>query len=196
MESKENDNSKGSDDVLVIDAPYHGIEAKTFDVVLSDVTSGKLHGEVAMMLGVEYLSVVPKEDVFELLHQKTFYGVKYGPYSRFMINLPCRLVSKRNHGTSPKQPLPFHNIIFLVHTGSPYTYLCQEAMETLLGENGGHAVPPMLNVELSSGLKLHFHLSPKSGHFADVNVLGGSAFFSSVGMISLANKTGFTLTFD
>ena len=188
--------SKGSDDTIVLDAPDGYIEPNSHDVLLSDVTSEKLHGEVAEMLRVVYLSTVPEADEAQLLQRKTFYGKKYGENSRFMVNLPCRRRSERNHPSSPRQPLRFQNIIFLVDTGSPYNYLCQEVMEALLGGNGGNPVPRVLDMELSPGLQLEFHLSPRSGHFGDVNVLGGVSFFQSVDFVSRRRDTGFTLTFD
>ena len=70
-------------------------------------------------------------------------------------------------------------------------------MEALLGEgNGGNSVPQFLVVELSPGLKLEFHLSPRSGHFGDVNILGGVSFFQSVDFVSRRRDPDFTLTFD
>ena len=195
-----NEKKKQSDDALVLDAPDGYIEPNSYDVLLTDITSEKLHGEIAEMLRVVYLSTVPKAEEAQLLQQKTFYGMKYGVNSRFMVNLPCRHSrSKRNHLTSsPRQPpLRFQNIIFLVDTSSPYNYLCQEVMEALLGEgNGGNSVPQFLVVELSPGLKLEFHLSPRSGHFGDVNILGGVSFFQSVDFVSRRRDPDFTLTFD
>lgn len=195
-DSKGSDDTKKSDDTVILDAPEGYIEPNNHDVLLSDVTSEKLHGEVGENLGVVYLSTVPEEDGARLVQRKTFYGKKHGENSRFMINIPCRRSSQRNLPSSPRQPLLFRNIIFLVDTGSPYNYLCGEAMEALLGGNEGNPLPRVLTVELSPGLRLEFHISPSSGHFGDVNVLGGSSFFQSVDFMSSRRDPAFTLTFD
>jgi hypothetical protein len=44
-----------------------------------------------------------------------------------MVNLVCRRQSKTSAIA--------RNIIFLIDTGSPVTYLCQEAMESLIGKD-------------------------------------------------------------
>jgi len=194
--TKESTQTKRSDDAVVLDAPEGHIEPNSHDVLLSDVTSEKLHGEVSENLGVVYLSTVPEEDEAHILKRKTFYGKKCGKNSRFMVNLPCRRWSERNHPSSPRQPFLFHNIVFLVDTESPYNCLCQEAMEALLGGHGGNPVPRVLTVALTSGLKLEFHISPSSGHFGDVSVLGGVSFFQSVDIVSRCRDADFTLAFD
>ena len=89
-DTKESAQTKRSDDTVVLDAPEGHIKPNSHDVLLSDVTSEKLHREVSQNLGVVYLSTVPEEDEAHLLQQKMFYGKKHGENSRFMVNLPCR----------------------------------------------------------------------------------------------------------
>lgn len=58
----------------------------------------------------------------------------------------------------------------MLNTGSPVTYLCQEAMESLIGKDSN--LPQTLFVRIHSEKVIQTHISPKDGHFADVNVLG------------------------
>jgi hypothetical protein len=51
-----------------------------------------------------------------------------GTNLRLMINFSCRKRSKA-------RVYPFVNIIFLVDTGSPNSYLCTEAMQAILGKD-------------------------------------------------------------
>ena len=82
------------------------------------------------------------------------------PNHRLMVNLVCRC------RTNPDSS---RNIVFLIDTGSPATYLCQEAMESLIGKDCNLST---LYVNIHSQKAILTHISPKDGHFPNVNVLG------------------------
>ena len=74
------------------------------------------------------------------------------------------------------------NVFFLVDTGSPCSYLCQEAMGVLIGK-GLEYQPKQLSVAVQTECTpFQMHLSPligpdgKEGKFHDVNVLGMDFF--------------------
>jgi hypothetical protein len=89
-------------------------------------------------------------------------GLIWTPNNRLMDNLACRRQTKSDDG-------PTRNVIFLVNTGSPYTYLCQEAIKSLIGSDN---LPQTLFIKIHSEQVIQTYISPKkNGHFADVNVL-------------------------
>ena len=79
-----------------------------------------------------------------------------------MINLVCQRQTKSDS--------PTRNIIFLVDTGSPVTYFCREAMESLIEKDCN--IPETLFVRIQSEKAIRVHISPRNSHFSDVNVLG------------------------
>ncbi|TPX47617.1 hypothetical protein CcCBS67573_g10238 [Chytriomyces confervae] len=85
-----------------------------------------------------------------------------GQNHRLMVPLVCRRQTTKQ--------APSVNIIFLIDTGSPVTYLCHEAMEALIGKDSH--LPQSLYVKIHSEEAIETHLSPKGSHFVDVNVLG------------------------
>jgi hypothetical protein len=112
--------------------------------------------------------------------------------------LPCRRKSKRNYSSSPKAALPFYNVFFVVDTGSTYSYLCRQAMQALVGGNHGDSsiLCSLDVVELQSGNNiLELHLSPSKSHFADVNVLGGSAM-AIANLASNNHRNEFSLEYN
>ena len=156
----------GSEDSL-LDPPGY-IAPDQQDMMLSDITSAILHSNkctVAIGRGNDYLS---EANSFPLEWPAT--GVVYGYNKRLMISLPCRRVR-------PDRGYKVLNVFFLVDTGSPCSYLCQEAMTALIG-NPGCNVPEQLSVVVQDdSFPLAFHMSPlgtkeEPGKFHDVNVLG------------------------
>ncbi|KAI3661083.1 hypothetical protein MP638_000420 [Amoeboaphelidium occidentale] len=109
------------------------------------------------MLGVEYLSTTESfPGVFPVIC--TIHGLN----NRLMVNLVCK--------RSSAKAVPV-NVIFLIHTGSPSTFLSSQAMEALIGRPGCN-VGRSLDIEIHSDVVINCHLSPPDKHFADVNVLG------------------------
>ena len=103
-------------------------------------------------------------------------GEIYGPNKRLMVNLACR---RRGTITSAI------NVIFLIDTGSPASYLSAKAMEALIGNPGSH-LPQQLPVMVQSLKVVECHISPLDKHFADVNVLGAD-FLVENGLTLKAN---------
>ena len=132
------------------------------DRLLMDVTSKKLHGEISEKLGVKYLSSVSSSE-----HQvATLFGLLYGLNGRLVVNVETRRMSRRGSEIQ----YPRFNVIFLCDTGSPYTYLCEETLNTMLG-NPEH-IPFSVHIHLADFPAVEAHLSPPKGRFADVNVIG------------------------
>ena len=127
--------------------------------LLTDVTNAELFGNVGELLGVQYLSETP-----DLTRSSVLKGIVFGQNKRLMITLLC----KRKTATK------WVNIIFLVDTGSPYTYLAPSAIDKLAG--GGSNICKTLNALVhSERVCIECHLSPQDKHFKDVNVLGMEA---------------------
>jgi hypothetical protein len=126
------------------------------DMLLTDITAEELL-LVANLLDVEYLSAA---NTFPGSFPAT--GRIHGPHKRLMVNIVCRREGKNT------KPI---NIVFLVDTGSPFSYLSGKAMDALIGKAGSNIVQAM-DVLLHSDKPILCHLSPIDKHFADVNVLG------------------------
>jgi hypothetical protein len=132
---------------------------------------------MSTQLDIPYLSAVPQEVISsstKLVRCKIILR-----NNRFIVNLPCCHSSSPKLPDSPRTPLPFRNVFFVLGTGSPHSYLCKEAIEALLGGDNGNPVPSSLNVELLTGYITEFHMSPPDLHYSDVNILGGSVLRST-----------------
>lgn len=187
--------SKGSDDSIIMDDPDY-IQPSQMDILLSDINSVYLHGDLSDLLQVEYLSVVSPEDQTALANQTRVPGKILDRNTRFIINIPCRRESRRNDPTSPRSALPYRNVFFVVDTGSPHSFLCQEAMEVLLpATNDGNPIPRMIRIELYPGGIFEFHLSPPGSHYSDVNILGGNVL-RTTDLVSNRRTMSFTLSFE
>ena len=146
--------SASSDDSLIMDNPDY-IAPSGQDLLLTDVTQNILNTRIAPELGVQYLSASEAENPsFPVT------GIMFGLNRRLMVNLLVR--RKETHR--------FLNVLFLVDTGSPVSYLCDEAISALIGNDKG--LPRFINVFVQGGQVSECHLSPKESHFHDVNVIG------------------------
>jgi hypothetical protein len=156
-----------SEDSLVHDAPPEYFAPNLQDLLLTDITSHVLKNEVSKELNVSYLH--PVDMIPEV--GTTVYGSIHGVNHRLLVNLVCR---RRRRQGSPKAEYSSYNIIFLVDTGSPVTYICAEAMHALIGPTAAtNPLPSSLHVALQSGKYItECHLSPAESKFSDVNVLG------------------------
>ena len=125
------------------------------DLLLTDITAKELR-VIAEAMEVDYLGPAAFPGTFPAM------GRIWIPNHRLMISLVCRRQTTKE--------APARNIIFLIDTGSPSTYLCQEAMEALIGKDSH--LPQSLWVRIHSEKAILSHISPKGSHFADVNVLG------------------------
>ena len=138
----------------LMDPPGY-IKPSLQDLLLTDINAKELR-EIARTMEVEYLGHASFPGSFPVE------GRIWVPNHRLMVNLVCRRQTKSDS--------PTRNIVFLIDTGSPVTYLCQEAMESLIGKDCN--LPQTLFVKIHSDKAILTHLSPKDSHFSDVNVLG------------------------
>jgi hypothetical protein len=137
------------------------------DMLFTDITAEELL-KIAELLGVDYMGPAA-----EFPGSFPTSGLIFGNNKRLMVSLSCC----RNRNDSKAI-----NIIFLVDTGSPNTFLCEKAMEALVGKPGCN-IGTMMNVMIHSDNVITCHLSPHDKHFSDVNVLGMD--FLSENMLSL-----------
>ncbi|KAI3654684.1 hypothetical protein MP228_000064 [Amoeboaphelidium protococcarum] len=150
------------------------------DMLLTDITAEELL-KIAKRLGVDYLG--PSAE-FPCSFPKS--GKLHGNNRRLMVSLSCC-----KEGDNNSKPV---DIIFLINTGSPNTFLCEKAMEALVGKPGCD-IGSMMDVMIHSDTVITCHLSPHNKHFSDVNVLGMD--FLSDNMLSLSmnyKKETFQLT--
>ena len=133
------------------------------DILLLDVTSKNLHNKISAELGVIYLSAAADPQSSPL------FGRLYGLNKRLMVNVVTRHRSRRGDRGPDYQSA---NIIFLCDTGSPNTFICEEAMRVLLGKKACDVIPETLFVQMADFPAVEAHLSPNPSHFVDVNVIG------------------------
>ena len=155
---KSSESVSRSENSLIHD-PVDYIPPDMQDLLLLDVNHNKLCSEIANILDVEYLGPANELTSFPME------GALFGTNSRLMINFSCRKHSKA-------RVYPFINVIFLVDTGSPNSYLCTEAMLAILGKDRKVELPHVLTVDINQNQFFDFYLSPPDKHYKDVNVLG------------------------
>jgi hypothetical protein len=149
------------------------------DILLTDITAEELL-KIAERLGVDYLGPAA-----EFPSSFPVDGKIHGNNKRLMVSLSCR---KEGNNSKPI------NIIFLIDTGSPNTFLSDKAMEALVGKPGCN-IGSTMDVMIHSDNVITCHLSPHDKHFADVNVLGMD--FMAKNLLSLSmnyKKETFQLT--
>jgi dihydrofolate reductase len=133
------------------------------DILLTDVTSKKLHTVISGELEIMYLSPAEETQSSPLL------GFVFGFNKRLLVNVVTRRRSRRVGG--PKYPS--FNVVFLCDTVSPSTFICAEAMTVLLGKQNQDAIPETLTVQLADfPFAVEAHVSPFASHYSDVNVIG------------------------
>lgn len=156
---------------LLIHDPPGYIDPSLQDFIFTDITAKQLLS-VSEKLAVDYLSPAP---IFpgSFPVDATICGLN----RRLMVNLAC---CKR--GSSNTQAI---NIIFLIDTSSPASYLSEKAMEALIG-NPESQLPRQLPVMIQSRTVIECYLSPRDKHFSNVNVLGAD-FLVENGLTLKAN---------
>jgi hypothetical protein len=125
-------------------------------MLLTDITAEELL-KIAEILEGDYLGPAA-----EFPGSFPASGFIYGNNKRLMVSLSCCREKKDS------KPI---NIIFLIDTSSPNSFLSEKAMEALVGNPGcniGMTMPAMIH----SDTVITCHLSPRDKHFSDVNVLG------------------------
>ena len=135
-------------DCAMFDVAYNPRE---FDLLATDVHSYELRHDISEVLGTAYLEDADTDG------PKDAVGIVWGDYNRVLLAMVLRVGEKRKH------------IHFLVDTGSPCTYVCQEVLDSF-GEfvsKPNHPYSVYINGRPVSVLE-----SPENKHFKDINVLG------------------------
>ena len=87
------------------------------DVLLDDVTEKLLHQEVSNILRVKYLSE-NEDSADEIKSKREYKGAVIGLFNRLFVSIPTSLPGRDK----------FINIIYLIDTGAPKSYLTHEAL--------------------------------------------------------------------
>jgi len=130
------------------------LRPEDFDVLLTDMAESDLR-LMAQMDGVGYLNV--SSETTPLFPVQ---GSVMGAHRRLMVNLLVR-----KHRTQR-----YMNVIFMIDTGSPYTFLSASAMAALSGARAN--VPKMTRLEIHGVHPMVCYMSPPDKHFSDINLLG------------------------
>jgi hypothetical protein len=135
------------------------------DILLLDVTSKNLHTKISGELGVKYLSSA------EGPQTSPVFGRLYGINKRLMVNIVTHRRTRRGE-EGPENPS--FNLFFLCDTSSPSTFICEDAVCVLLGDDqrANDVIPKTLFVQLADFPAVEAHVSPKPSHYVDVNVIG------------------------
>lgn len=140
-----------------------------YDVLLSDVSSKDLHHEISSMLSTMYLSDITDDNI------DTTNGIIWGPHNRVFVAMVVRMGHKKKY------------VHFLVDTGSPSTYICQEVFTSFGRMINNPNNPVSLHI---NGKPLTVLQSPKNSHFEDVNVLGTTFLKTFNSVVNIDFKAG------
>ena len=129
------------------------IRPEQMDIMLSDVKSEDLKTIIAEKLGVDYLSLA-SDDEKQKWTPLAAKGLIHGGMSRLIVNLVTRRQKNLNR---------FVNVIFIVDTGSPYSFVSSEAMQEIVGVDRSN-LPNVINANIG-GREVSLHLSMANSHF-------------------------------
>lgn len=129
------------------------VDPKAQDTLLTDISIEDLK-KMYSDRGKKYLqesstSTVVKSEDFPVQ------GFMYGDNYRSMIFLPTKIKNKTVE------------ILYLIDTGSPYTYISQKTFDHL-----GYTFPTSEGQFLINSRLTLIHISPPNSHFEDINILG------------------------
>ncbi|CAI2183790.1 15062_t:CDS:1, partial [Funneliformis geosporum] len=128
------------------------------DFLSLDVRSKDLHEKISKRLKVEYLT--------DSYHQelKVVSGIIFGPDLKIIVSLPVKIKQKTK------------NVHFVVDTGSPKTFVCEEVYESFkvtIPDSTVHHI-------LLNNKPTVVYLPPINSNFMDINVLG-TEYLKAVG---------------
>lgn len=127
------------------------------------VHSKDLHEDISDRLNVKYLEIAESDNVKEAP------GIVYGPHNRVFVATVIKRGDRLRH------------VHFLVDTGSPFTYICNEALQSLGIEVLDPKNPVRVRINGMPTTALQSH-----GHFADLNLLG-TDFLMTFGCVLTAD---------
>eukprot|EP00751_Fragilariopsis_kerguelensis_P046949 CAMPEP_0170985942 /NCGR_PEP_ID=MMETSP0736-20130129/5784_1 /TAXON_ID=186038 /ORGANISM="Fragilariopsis kerguelensis, Strain L26-C5" /LENGTH=211 /DNA_ID=CAMNT_0011409977 /DNA_START=67 /DNA_END=705 /DNA_ORIENTATION=+ len=159
------DSPTSNDSSDIHDSPEY-IPPDQQDMMLHDVTLALLRTRISEELGVTYLS---KAFGDKARQSAPLFGSLYSINRRLMVNVVTR---RRGRRGSKGPEYPSYNIIFLCDTGSPNTFICEEAMLALLENSSEPIAPQTMFVKMANFPMVEAHMSPKDGKFHEVNVIG------------------------
>ncbi|EXX53735.1 uncharacterized protein OCT59_022704 [Rhizophagus irregularis] len=123
--------------------------ADMFDLLLIDLNSKDLHETISKDLKIQYLSDTQQTEL------KETNGVIFGSNLRVIVSLPVTIKQKTK------------NVHFILDTGSPKTYICEEVYESFKLQSR----TPIYQVFINNKRTV-VYLPPINSHFTDVNILG------------------------
>lgn len=133
-----------------------GYVPRTHELLLMDVKRKHLMEEISTKLGVSYLSDTDKPKLEEV------YGIVWGVNKRIFVSLAVEIAKKKK------------NVIFLVDTGSPHTYISRDVLvamgyesvsEEVIGNVNGHEHELIISPTIAG---------KDETDFRDLNILGGN----------------------
>ena len=124
-------------------------QPQMFDLLLLDISSKDLHSKISEKLNIQYLHEfignVPSK----------FSGIVYGPNRRVFFPIVVEVRKQKRM------------VIFLLDTGSPSTYICQEVWDSFKMDTSRERMTAKLN----DRNQIVF-LPPLNCHFSDMSILG------------------------
>lgn len=156
--------------------PVDDLTLDNYDVALTDMNPIRLAEEIAPLLGVEYLG--PAEPPTDFIKRWPLKGIfTGGPRRRMLVNAPVQLRDK------------CINVVFLLDTGAPLTYVATEALEALGLKD---AISSEVHV-LINGVPRFVAPVPGNSHFKGVSLLGAD-FVEDVDVIIKCARGSRTFT--
>lgn len=149
-------------------SPLEGFVPRSHKLNLMDIRKKHLMGEIAAKLGVSYLSDSNKPKLEEVS------GIIWGDNKRIFVSLAVEIAKKKKE------------VIFLVNSGSPHTYISRDVLEAMCFE--------CKTEEVIGNVNGHQHIltisDPNTAEneidFGEVNILGGN-FLTLAGAVLNVN---------
>ena len=139
------------------DAPLEMVfDPNMQDYKIPDYGFKRLRSISNFHFGVEYLSVSKKPPSFPVE------GLILGN-NRMLINLCCSVA----HFGSESEPRSWRNVLFILNTGSPTTFLSTQAIEKFVGYQDG---PTRLRIHTDRVQEAY--PAPRRSQFTELNILG------------------------